>query len=65
MAIGDIVFSTYNVDTDIYRETNTVQHLFVEFPVADWLILGTGINPAKGTGGKGKTRIIIFAMART
>lgn len=65
MTQGDVHYAAFNVNTDIYGVSNlSGVHIAAAFPSVTWQILGTDLNPAKGTGGKGRTRIIVFAMEK-
>ncbi len=64
MSQGDVRFIVYDVDTNVYGISTITMQAAAAFPPAIWEILGTGVVPATGTGGKGITLGIIFAIEK-
>lgn len=65
MVQGDITVSPFNVNSDLYGNSNVSgEHFSGRYPPAAFQILGVDTNPAQGSGGKGRTRMLIFAIER-
>jgi len=67
MAVGDLSYSSFQVGSSSFNQSPSglVQHIAAVYPSSDYLVLGSKLVGATGTGGGAAARMLVFAVRLT